>query len=49
MTHAQLLGALLKSNGLVSQGDMAKLDWFIKKFKKLKSLLTSFQNFILTQ
>jgi hypothetical protein len=29
MTHTQLLGVLLKSNGLVIQGDMAKLDWFI--------------------
>jgi len=27
--HTQLLGALLKNSGLASQGDMAKLDWFI--------------------
>jgi hypothetical protein len=29
MTHTQLLGALLKSSELASQGDVAKLDWFI--------------------
>jgi hypothetical protein len=27
--HTQLLGALLKSSGFASQGDVAKLDWFI--------------------
>jgi hypothetical protein len=46
-THTQLLGALLKNSGLASEGDMAKLDWFIienifriifYKFSKKKSL-----------
>jgi len=31
MTHAQLVNDLLKKNDLVSQDDMAKLDYTIKK------------------
>jgi hypothetical protein len=42
MSHTQLLGALLKSSGLASQGDMAQLDWFIIE-NILRIIFTNFQ------